>query len=266
MGTDVLNEALWERRRSLLWWAAGVAAIVGLTVAFYPSVEGSSGLSDYAEDLPEGLRALFVGGETDLTSGYGYLNSQVFAQTAPLLLLIFAIGAGAAGIAGEEERGTLDLVLAQPVRRGDYVAQRFGALVVLVLALSGVLFITLVLTAALFGLDVGVGDLVAACVANALLALLFGTAALAVGAAWAGRARAIAVATALAVAAWMLDGLGQTVDWLDSFRPASPFYQAIGTDPLRDGVPWGSWALLVGVTGLLAVGGIAGLQRRDVRQ
>ena len=36
---------------------------------------------------------------------------------APLILLIFAVGAGADAVAGEEERGALDLLLAHPLRR-----------------------------------------------------------------------------------------------------------------------------------------------------
>jgi ABC-2 type transport system permease protein len=266
MKTEVLSETLRERRRSLLWWTLGVVGLVGLTVAFYPSVKGAGGLSDYAKDLPKSLRGLFVGGEIDITSGPGYLNSQVFAMLAPLILLIFAIGAGGWAVAGEEERGTLDLLLAHPLRRGDFVAQRFAAVSVLVIALSTVLFVTVAVASALVDLEIGIGDLIAACGSNALLALLFGTLALAIGATWAGRARAITVATAFAIAAWMLDGLGQAVDWLNSFRPLSPFYQAIGTDPLRDGVSWGSWALLAGLTAMLLAAAVRGLERRDLRQ
>jgi ABC-2 type transport system permease protein len=266
MKTEVLVETLHERRRSLIWWTLGVVGLVGLTVAFYPSVKDSVGLSDYAKNLPEGLRGLFVGGEIDITSGPGYLNSQVFAMTAPLILLIFAIGAGAWAVAGEEERGTLDLLLAQPVRRSGFVAQRFVAVSLLVIALSAILFLTVAITSALVDLEIGTGDLIAACGSNALLALLFGTIALATGAVWPGRGRAIAVATALAVAAWMLDGLGRAIDWLDPFRPLSPFYQAIATDPLRDGVPWGSWAVLAGLTAILVFVAVQGLQRRDLRQ
>ena len=266
MGTEVVAETLRERRRSLAWWALGLIGLVGLTVAFYPSVKDSSGLSDYARDLPESIRGLFVGGEIDITSGAGYLNSQVFAVLAPLLLLIFAIGAGGAAVAGEEERGTLDLLLAHPLRRTDFVLQRFAAMSVLVIALTTVLLVTVALTSALVDLEIGFGDLVAACGSNALLALLFGTVALATGAIWPGRGRAIALATALAVAAWMLDGLGQAVDWLDPLRPVSPFYQAIGTDPLRDGVPWASWALLLGLSAALVGAAMQGLERRDLRQ
>ena len=93
-----------------------------------------------------------------------------------------------------------------------------------------------------------------------------GTLALAVGSIRPGRSRAIAVAAGLVIASWMLDGLGQAVDWLDVWRPLSPYYQAIGTNPLRNGAQWGAWALLSALTALLVGLAAAGLGRRDVEQ
>jgi ABC-2 type transport system permease protein len=266
MKTEVLIQTLRERRRSLLWWVLGLVALVGLTVAFYPSVQHSSGLSDYSKNLPKGLRALFAGGETNLVSGAGYLNSQVFALMAPAVLLIFAIGIGAAAVAGEEEQGTLDLLLAQPLRRVDLVLQKLLALAALVLVLAVTLLVTVALGSRVVDLHIGFDKLVAASGGVALLALLFGATALAAGAIWPGRGRAIAVAAGLAILAWTLDGLGQAVDGLKPWRPLSPYYQALGRNPLRDGVPWGSWALLLGVSALLCAAAALGLQRRDIRQ
>jgi ABC-2 type transport system permease protein len=266
MRTEVLAETLRARRRSLAWWAAGVIAFVALNIAFYPSVRDSAGLSDYAKDLPKGLRGLFVGGELDLVSPVGYLNSQVFALTAPMLLLVFAIGAGAAAVAGEEERGTLDLLLAQPLSRASLVWQRFGALVAMVLALCAAVLATVALGALLVDLHIGFDKLVAATGGVALLSVLMGAVALAAGAVLAGRGRAIAIAAGLAIASWMLDGLGQAVDALDSWRVVSPYNQALGKDPLRAGVPWGSWALLAGLSLVVVALGAFGLGRRDVRQ
>lgn len=263
---DVALETIRERRRSLVWWTLGVVAFVALTVAFYPSIRDDPALSDYSEDLPEAMRALFAGGETDLVSAPGYLNSQIYSLMAPIILLIFAIGIGAAAVAGEEERGTLDLLLAQPIRRVDFVVQRSLALVALVAALSAVLLITVVVGAQLVDLEIGFGKLVAATGGVGLLGLLFGAIALAVGAWWPGRGRAIAVAAGIAIAAWMLDGLGQAVDALDPWRPVSPYYQALGTSPLTDGVPWGSWALLIGLSALFVAAASIGLRLRDVRQ
>jgi ABC-2 type transport system permease protein len=266
MPTEVLVESVGERRRSLLWWALGLAALIGLNVAFYPSVRDDPALSDYAKDLPESVRALFAGGELDLTSPAGYLNSQIFALLAPILFLIFAIGAGSAAVAGEEERGTLDLILAQPLRRRDYVVQRFLALGVLVAALTIVLLFTVALGSWLVDLEIGFGKLFAASGSVGLLALVFGTLALAAGAIRPGRAPAIAVAAGFAVVAWLLDGLGQAVDVLEGLRPLSPYYQAIGRNPLREGAPWMGWGILGAASVLLAAGAVFGFERRDVRQ
>jgi beta-exotoxin I transport system permease protein len=266
MATDVALETLRERRRSLVWWALGIALFVAINLAFYPSVRGDEALSDYAEKLPESVRALFAGGELDLASPAGYLNSQVFALTAPLLLLIFSIGAGAGAVAGEEERGVLDLLLAQPLRRRDYVVQRFLALAALIGVLSLVLLATVALGSLAVDLDIAFGRIVAATVSVALLALFFGTVAEAVGALRPGRGRAIAVAAGLAVASWMLDGLAQGVDALEPWRPLSPYYHALGQNPLREGVAPGSWALLAAGTLLALAVGAAGFDRRDIRQ
>lgn len=266
MTTEIVVQTIRERRRSLLWWTLGLAALVLLNVAFYPSVRDDDALKDYAKDLPESVRALFAGGELDLTSPVGYLNSQIFALTAPLVLLIFAIGAGAGVVAGEEERGTLDLVLAHPVRRRAYVVQRFLALGALIAALAATLLACVTLGSRLVDLEIGFGRVLAASVGVALLALLYGAVALAAGSLAPGRVRAIAVAAGLAVAAWIFDGLAHAVDALEPWRRIEPYYHALGQNPLRDGAPAGSWALLVGATVVLVAVAAAGLERRDVRQ
>jgi len=266
MATEVVVETLRERGRSLLWWTLGIVALVGVTIAFYPSIRDDTSLSDYGEKLPEGLRALFAGGELDISSPAGYLNSQIYALVAPLLLLVFSIGAGGGAVAGEEERGTLDLLLAHPMRRRDYVIQRFVSMVVLVAVLAAVLLATVGLGSLLVDLSIGFDKVLAATVSVALLSVFFGALALAVGAAAPGRGRAIAIACVLAIGAWIFDGLAQTVASLDAWRVVSPYHQALGDNPLREGVPWGGWALLTGGTLALLALGAAGLERRDIRQ
>jgi beta-exotoxin I transport system permease protein len=266
MQTEVLVESLRERSRSIVWWTLGLVLLIGVNVAFYPSVRHDQALSDYAKNLPKSLRALFAGGELDLASPVGYLNSQVFALTAPLVLFIFAIGAGSGAVAGEEEKGTLDLLLANPLRRRDYVVQRFLALTLLVAALGIALLAAVAIGAAAVDLEIPFGRLVAATVSVTLLALFVGSLALAIGAAIPGRARAIAVAAGIAVGAWLLDGFGQAVDALEPWRPLSPYYQALGRNPLREGAAWSGWAILVAASIVLVVVGAVGLERRDTRQ
>jgi ABC-2 type transport system permease protein len=263
---ELLAESVRERHRSIGWWMLGIAALIAINIAFYPSIKDSSGLADYSKQLPDTLRALFAGGETDLVSPVGYLNSQIFALMGPMVLLIFTIVAGSGVLAGEEEKGTLDLLLAQPLSRTSLVLQQFGALAAMVAMLGAGLLATTWVGCLIVDLDIAFGALLDATVAVALLSLLFGTLALAVGAMVPGRGRAAALAGGLAVASWILDGLGRAVDSLGPWRPLSPYYQAIGTNPLANGAPGWRWLLIAALTLALLGLAVAGLRRRDVRQ
>jgi ABC-2 type transport system permease protein len=266
MRTELILESFRYHRRSLFWWTVGIVALIGLTMAFYPSVKDSAGLDQYSKDLPEALRALFVGGELDLTSPVGYLNSQVYVMLAPLLLAIFTIGTGASAVAGDEEDGLLDLLLSQPVSRTAFALERFAWLCLSTLLLILVLTATVVIGALATGLSLGEADVPAATVSTGLFALLVGTAALAVGSAFPGKSRAVAVAAGLATVSWIVDGLAKAVDWLDGVAAFSPYRIAYGSGPLANGAAWGDWSILAGT--VLALAGIAvlGLRRRDIRQ
>ncbi len=266
MSAELMRESLRGHRRSLLWWSFGLLLLVGIIVAFYPSTRDASGLNDYAKELPKAVRGLFAGGEVDFTSPAGYLNSQLFALMVPLLLLIFSIGFGAGAIAGEEEHGFLDFLLAQPVPREIVVLARVAALAALCAALGAVLFVATVLGDAIVGLDVGVGAVLAATFSAVLLALLFGVLALTLGAWLPGRARAISISAALATAAWLVDGLGQVVDALDVPRAISPYRRLIGVNPLSDGAPWAAWLGTVALIAAFAIAASVLLRRRDVLQ
>lgn len=266
MNAEIVLESSREHRRSLLWWGVGITLFIGINLVFYPSIRDSTGLSDYSKDMPEAVRALFVGGELDLTSPSGYLNSQIFALMAPTLLTIFAVSAGAAVIAGDEERGLLDLRLAQPVTRGSFVLQQFLWLVTGTFVLTVVLAATVYLGSIPFDLTIGFGKVVAATISTALFALLFGTLALAVGGVIPGKSRAIAVAAAAATLSWVLDGLSKAVSWLDPFQDVSPYYQAFGQNPLTGGAPWTGWLFLVAGIAVLLLVAVLGLRGRDVRQ
>ena len=109
----LLAKAVRDQRRGMIGWGVGVAAVVLMYAAFYPSIkESAADLQAYMENLPDAIRSIVAG--EDYTSPVGYLESEFFNTMGALIVLIFAIGAGARSIAGEEESGTLDLLLFDP--------------------------------------------------------------------------------------------------------------------------------------------------------
>jgi beta-exotoxin I transport system permease protein len=127
LGT-VFTKTLRDQRRALVWWALGLVGTVVLYTSFWPSVrDNAAQFNRYLENLPDFMKNLL--GEIDYTTPEGYLQSELFAFLAPILLIVYAVGAGARAIAGEEEAGSLDLLLSVPIRRRRVLLDKFGAMV-----------------------------------------------------------------------------------------------------------------------------------------
>jgi len=260
---NVFAKTLRDQRRAVVWWALGLVALTLVTILYYPTIRETPELGQMLAEMPEALR-LLVGGEADLLSPAGYLNSQLFGLMVPLLFLIYAIGLGAKAIAGEEEQGTLDLLLAQPVGRRRMVVDKFVALAGLLVLLGLVLWVALWLGAQLVDLPVPGGRIAAATLSTALMALLFGALALALGGATGRRGLALGIAAAVAAGAYVLNGLAPLVDPLVPLRRLSPFYYAVGADPLRHGLDPVHVAVLLVATLTLLLAALAALDRRDI--
>ena len=257
-----------DRRRSTLWWLVGIVGLVGLTVAFFPSIENQSSFDDIADQVPDSMRQLFgmVQG-VSLSSAPGYLWSQLFATMLPILLLIFGVGLGARIIAGSEEDGTLELLLANPVTRTRVAGERVVAGVGL-LALLGVGFtVALVLIAIPVGALDGVSTtgLLGATAGGVCLALLHTAIAYAVGAAWGRRGPAIAAAVAVAAAGFVLEGLVSASDALSSLRFFTPWHWYLRRNMLVEGVSPEAIVVPLVLSTALFVAGTVAFARRDLR-
>jgi ABC-2 type transport system permease protein len=264
----VLGQAVRRRRTSLLWWSLGLVGVVGLLAVAYPTVRDNHELDKTFAGLPPEVQGLFgLGGQTTLTSPVGYLNSQFFANLLPVMLLVFAVGVAAWAIGGDEAAGTLELLLANPISRARVAAERAGALLPLLAALTAVCAAALIAMAPAVGLDQGLPaeHLLAASVAYALLALVYAAVAFAVGAATGSRPVAVATASAAAVAGFVVQGLARQVPALRPIRAASPWHWLLASDPLQDGLAWRSWVLPLAAAVVLVLLGTIRFQHRDLR-
>lgn len=262
---NVALKTLRDTSRALVWWSLGLIGMVALMVAVYPTVRDNPDLDRMVRDYPEALKAFMsFGGELDYASGAGYLGGELFSFMVPLLLLVAAVGAGARAIAGEEERGTLDLLLANPISRRRLVLEKLAALAVEVAILALVLWLSLVVGVEAVGMDVSVAHLAAATASAALLALAFGAIALLAGAATGHRGLAIGVAAAGAVAAYLVSSIAALVDFLEPAKQASPFYHYVASDPLRHGLGLPHVAFLVALALLAVAAATVTFDRRDL--
>ena len=262
--TELVRKELRDQRRALIGWGIGLTGMVLMYSSFWPSVrDNADQFASYLENIPDALRSVI--GELSLGTPVGYLQSELFSFLGPALILVFAIGAGARSLAGEEEQGTLDLLVVTPITRRMIVLQKFSAMALTALGLGAVLWISVVVVGRLFGLDVAISDIVAATLHLLLLGMAFGAIALFLGA-WRGRrALAIGVTSALAVGTFILNAFAPTVEGFAWAARLSPFFYYGDSLPLRNGLHVVHAGVLAAVASSALIGAVVAFDRRDLR-
>lgn len=265
MTGSVLRKTLGDLRRGFVWWTLGLAAYVVMIAAVYPTIRDNDEMKQLIDQYPEALKAFFAfGGQFDFTSAAGYLGGELFSFMIPLLFLVAAVGNGASSIAGEEDRGTLDLLLAMPLPRWRVALEKLAAMVLEVAALGAVLWLALWLGAQAFSMEISGWHLASATTGAVLLAIAYGAIAFMLGAGTGRKGLAIGVSIAAAVTGYLVNSLAALVDALGPFQKASPFYHYATSDLLRRGLaPWHMLFLVAVAVAATAVG-IMLFERRDV--
>lgn len=229
----VFGKALWDQRHSLPGWAAGIATLVLLESALWPSISGMSGFDSYLDQFPAALKEMFA--MDRMATGAGFLDAELFSLMLPMLFLVAAISLGARMIAGEEEAGTLDLLVVTPLTTSRLYLHCALALVVSMGSLAVATWVAVMTGDALFDLGVTPANVAGAAIAMWLLSCEFGLLTLTAGALTGRRGVAVAVGSGLALIAYLLYVGGLFLDELAAVAAASPFHQALRDGPLLSG-------------------------------
>jgi ABC-2 type transport system permease protein len=260
--SNVFTKSIWDARRSLPGWTVAIAGVGLMYAAFWPTMrspEMAEALAAYPQDV---LAALNY---TDMATPQGYLGGAVYGLLVPLLVAVFAIAWGARSVAGDEDAGTLDLVLAHPVSRRSLALQRFCGLLAGVVVVGAVLFAAMVAVRGAFDLgDVSTGGFLAINLHLVLFGVWFGALAFAVGAATGSKAAALGAGAGVAVLAYLANSVFPQVGALTWTRDISPFHWYLGGYPLSNGVQPGGVAALLITAVVLVTAGTVLFTRRDL--
>ena len=240
---------------ALMFWVMGV-----MLGPVYRAIEGS--MTDFGDALPAEMLAFFGGG--DLTTPEGYYQIESFGMMTPIALLVVTVTIAAKALAGEEENRTMGVLLANPVRRAQVVAEKTFTMVAFGAIVGAVTFAGVAAGVLIAGIDMSLVNVAATCVLATLIGLLFGALSMLVGAATGRVSLAVFVPVGAALALHTMNALASLNDaWWGAL---SPFHYYLGSDPLRTGMDWGNAAILTVGTIVLIALAFPAFDRRDLRQ
>jgi ABC-2 type transport system permease protein len=254
-------KAMWDQRLSLFGWGSALALLVFLETTLWPSMKNAPGMDAYLESLPAGMQELFALDE--MSSARGFLNAELFTLLLPALFIVYGVSRAARMIAGEEERGTLELLLVTPLSTSRLLLEQAAALVSAMVVLATVTFMAVLGGSMAFGLGLTPADVASGVVALGLLGTEFGVLGLATGAVTGRRAWAIGLPAGACLAGYILHIGGAFSQALEPWRPWSPFYQVLHEGPLGGGLP-ASYLIPFGVTVAVLLAVLPLWARRDI--
>ncbi len=220
----------------------------------------------YADELPEELWA-FVGSQgSGMSTPEGFYEVETFGLTVPIAIMVVTIVIGARGLAGEEAKRTMGLLLANPIKRRTVLLEKTYAMIALAVAVGFATWAGVWLGSLLGGLGISPVNIAAASVLGVMVGLVFGGVALLLSAAT-GRARIAAYgAVGLALVMFLINSIAILNDTVESIAVISPFNYYLANEPLANGMDWGNLAVLVIVFVILIVASVISFDRRDLRQ
>jgi len=121
MNLNLLAGRLSSSLRGILVYALAIVLFMVLVLSSFSALGGNDALFNMFKALPTAMTAMIGGDISRLLKVEGYIGIGFVHPITIVMLAAFAIGIGVNAIAGEIDRGTINLLLARPVRRRDLV-------------------------------------------------------------------------------------------------------------------------------------------------
>jgi ABC-2 type transport system permease protein len=259
---NIYTKTFYERRWFLVAWAVGLFSMTLLTMIFFPYLK-DSGFDEIAKSAPKSLQGL-LGDTSSYATLPGYVGQQIFALRLPAMTIIMAIALFTGLSAGDENKGTQETLLAQPVSRRQVFWHKFGAGAVIMLLANIVIIFAVVTSFPVVKDSMSVVRLAEAALGCWLLTMVLGALTYGLGAATGKRGVTIGASSAVAFGSYLLTSLAPAVSNLDTAQKASVFYY-YNTPSIADhGIRLGNVAVLGAIVAVALVIGLAAFVRRDL--
>jgi ABC-2 type transport system permease protein len=250
-------------RRAGVVWGLSLAALIALTVAFWPAFRDEPELSNLVAGLPQPLVEAF--GLTEFGTPAGFLSGNLYAVLVPLMLAIAGVLLMNGQTASDVDAGRMEAYLAQPVRRGSLFVGRAVAVALWLVVIGALMLAAQLIADSVVGLSIGLDRVVATVVLCILLgAFHAGLAALIAG--WTGRpGLVLGIGMAVAVFGYVAIALFPISDVLEPWRHASPWDWALGGRPLSTATEAWRYVALGAPAVILVALGTWLFGRRDIQ-
>ena len=173
MAFPVFRETLRRSVASTLYWGLAFATMAWFTVVLIPGAEMLQTFADFMASMPKVvIRAMGIGEELEfLATPEGFIAIGFFSKML-IFFVAYPLVVGASISAGEEESGSLEVLLSLPLPRWRVILEKYAAYTVTMMVILVILYLGILLGVFLADVSLDLG-LMRATVFNILPSMLF---------------------------------------------------------------------------------------------
>jgi ABC-2 type transport system permease protein len=260
----ITRTELKRRKMYMVWWSVGIIALTAFTVLAYGSIKNQADqLNQAFAGLTANAGSFF--GTSDMFSPNGYLNSQLFYITLPILFIILCVTLSSSLTSKEERHHTMELLLSRPVSRSQLLLGKILAADLVVVILGLVTALCTIVCSLAVKLDVSAGYILLATLFMTLFAGAFGAIAFMLYAASQLTQRAAAaVAILLSLGGYIITSIGSMVHGLAWLAKLFPYHYYNPGEILNGHVSSGLIIYIVTLYAGALIIALLGFRRRDI--
>ena len=256
------------RRTGTFWFAIAGGLIALLIGVLYEVILAAIDLTSYLNEFPPEMLAAFgmsssVLGASEISYA-GFMSFEFFPWFG-LALVVYALVASGSQIAGEVERGTIDVVLSSPVPRWLFALSKYLGLLLPLLIIGFTCVVFSIAAGLIQGVELPVARFIYTGIVMGMLGGAFASVGVFFSVLWLSSQRAQIALAVIVIAQYVMDVVSKiSDDW--NFLGRYTLFHYYDPGLLLEGFEW-TWAPLVIYAAVAAVGLIATViffERRDL--
>jgi ABC-2 type transport system permease protein len=260
----IFRNAFSRYRGQILGWGIALSLMCLYLARFYNTIASQKDVYlEMVESFPKELMAFFSSEASEMFTPSGFLNIEYFSYM-PIIIGIFAVLAGSSMLAGDEESGTMDLILAHPVSRMGLFVGRALAFLVATIGILVLNWIGFLIGLPGSGLSLNALEVGRPFVSLFAVLMIYGTTALVLSMLLPSRRMAAMTSGILMVASFFITALARLDENLETVAKISPMNYYQGGMAI-DGLKWGWVSGLLGISVLFVLIAWWRFERRDIR-
>lgn len=261
-----IRRTIRDRRVIFLVYLGSSIALLWMYIALFPAFrEQSASLEQLIKSYPESFLKAFNFDIKSFTTLGGYLATEQFSFIWPILLIFMLIGYAGNALAGEIEKGTIEILLSEPISRLKLFLSRYlaGLIMLIVFAIFSI-WAALPL-ARIYSIDFKTDNFVTLII----LGLSFGFAVYSIGmfltSVFSDRGKVFFISGGLLVAMYVLNILSAIKESLGDLKYFSFFYYFNPSKALvYNQIDNWAYAVFLGVAIVFTIAGLIIFCRRDI--